>query len=68
MMEPMASAAKGKDPMLRESRKSRRYAFWLVALLAVFLQYQVIDIMIEVSSLRSSNLIPASSRTTGYRS
>ena len=53
---------------LRESRKSRRYAFWLVALLAVFLQYQVIDIMIEVSSLRSSNLIPASSRTTGYRS
>ena len=52
---------------MRETRKSRKYAIWLVALLVVFLQYQVIDIMIEVSSLRSSNLIPAS-RTTGYRS
>ena len=53
---------------MRESRKSRRHAIWLVALLLVFLQYQVIDIMIEVSSLRSSSVIPASTRTTGYRS
>jgi hypothetical protein len=52
---------------LRESRKSRKYTIWLVALLLVFLQYQVIDLMIEVSSLHSSSVVPVS-RTTGYRS
>lgn len=53
---------------MRESRKVRRHAIWLVALMLVFLQYQVIDIMIEVYSLRSSSVVPASSRSTGYRS
>jgi hypothetical protein len=52
---------------MRDTRKSRKYTLWLVALLLVFLQYQVIDIMIEVSSLRDSSIMPTS-RTTGYRS
>lgn len=52
---------------MRDTRKSRKYTLWLVALLLVFLQYQVIDIMIEVSSLRDSSIMPTL-RTTGYRS
>jgi len=51
----------------QEARKTRKHAFWLIGLLAAFLQYQVLDIMMEVSSLRTSNVVPTA-RPAAYRS
>ena len=49
----------------RQSSRVGRQGVWLLALVFAFLQYQIIDIITEVSSLRSSSVLPVK---TGFRS
>ena len=49
----------------RQSSRVGRQGVWLLALVFAFLQYQIIDIISEVSSLRSSSVLPVK---TGFRS
>ena len=50
----------------RQSSKIGRQGVFLVALILAFLQYQIIDIFTQVSSLRGSSVVPV--RAAGYRS
>lgn len=49
----------------RQSSRVGRQGVWLLALVFAFLQYQIIDIITQVSSLRSSSIVPVK---TGFRS
>lgn len=50
---------------VRQSAKIGRQGVWLLALVFAILQYQVIDIFTQVSSLRASSIVPVKA---GYRS
>lgn len=50
---------------VKHSSKIGRQGVWLLALVFAILQYQVIDIFTQVSSLRASSIVPVKA---GYRS
>lgn len=62
--------AEVRDRAAREVKagKSRKRLLLLIGVLAAFLQYQIIDMMIEVGSLRSAGIAAPASRVASYRS
>ena len=50
------------------ANKSRKRMLLLIGLLAAFLQYEIIDMMIQVNSLRGSGVTAPASRPAAYRS